>query len=125
MKVINIKDIKGTNREIFCPNGGFISNRFLLKSDNVGYSMSLTIIPKGDWQYWHYKNHFETCYCIKGRGVLIDLTNHKSHAIYPGIIYIANDNKPHKFKAIEDIELICVFNPPLQGVEVHNHDGSY
>ena len=34
-------------------------------------------------------------------------------------------NDAHYFEAFEEVTLICVFNPPLTGKEVHQEDGSY
>lgn len=125
MKVINVDDIKGTDREVHCPFGGFVSNRILLESDKMGYTLTKTEVPKGDWQHWHYKNHLETCYCIQGKGILYNKKTKESFNISPGIVYALDKNDHHKFKAIEDVVLICVFNPPLEGHEVHRYDGSY
>ena len=125
MKIVNVKDLAGTERQVFCPKGGFISNRVLLESDGMGYSMTKTEIPKGEWQHWHYKNHLETCYCIKGKGYLENLENGDRFEISPDIVYVLDKHDNHKFKAEEDTVLICVFNPPLKGAEVHQPDGAY
>ena len=91
----------------------------------MGFSLTYTEIPAGDWEYWHYKNHLESCYCIKGKGVVHDVKNNKYHDIKPGMTYILDKNDAHRFKAIKDVILLCVFNPPLNGTEVHQDDGSY
>lgn len=125
MKVIRLNELLGTDREVKCPNGGFISNRLLLESDGMGYTMTKTIIPPKGPQHWHYKHHLESCYCIKGFGILTNLANGKSHMIRPDTLYVLDKNDDHTFEAIETTELICVFNPPLTGREVHQADGSY
>lgn len=125
MKVINVIDLFDTDREVDCPKGGFKSLRFLLESDGMGYTLTKTYIPKGPPQFWHYKNHLETCFCIKGVGILKNLTDGKEYEIRPGIAYALDKNDPHTFHALEDTQLICVFNPPLTGREVHREDGSY
>lgn len=125
MKVIRLNEIIGSERQVKCPNGGFISNRFLLESDGMGYSITKTIVPRGEPQHWHYKHHFESCYCIKGKGILTSLETGKSFIIQPDVVYVLDKNDDHTFEAIETTELICVFNPPLRGREVHQEDGSY
>jgi len=125
MKVVRNIDIEGTERQVSCPNGGFVSSRLVVASDNAGYSMTRTIIPPGEKQHWHYKNHIETCYCISGNGILTDAATGKEHAIGAGTTYILDNNDDHYFQAIEEVELICVFNPPLVGGELHSPDGSY
>lgn len=125
MKVINVADIAGTEREVSCPNGGFVSNRVLLESDNMGYTMTKTVIPVNGRQFWHYKKHLESCYCIAGRGILTNKITGEEFEIKPDVVYVLDNNDPHYFEAIEEVVLICVFNPPLTGKEVHSEDGSY
>jgi L-ectoine synthase len=125
MKVIKVNSLYQTEREVDCPKGGFKSLRVLLEQDGMGYTVTKTIIPKGEPQFWHYKNHYETCFCIAGRGVLTNLANNTQYTIEPDSVYVLDRNDPHTFQAIEDTVLICVFNPPLKGREVHKSDGSY
>lgn len=125
MKIVKIKDLQNTDRQVECPNGGFTSMRVLLESDNMGYSVTKTLIPKNEPQLWHYKNHLETCYCIKGKGILTNLETLEIFEITPDTTYVLDLNDRHTFEALEDTELICVFNPPLTGKEVHGSDGSY
>ena len=125
MKIINVADIKNTEREVKCPKGGFISNRLLLESDNMGYTMTKTVIPPNGKQFWHYKNHLESCYCIAGKGILTNKKTGEEFEIVPDVVYVLDHNDPHYFEAIEEVVLICVFNPPLKGAEVHSDDGSY
>jgi ParB-like chromosome segregation protein Spo0J len=124
MKVINTKDLS-SDRVVKCPRGGFISNRILLLSDNMGYSMTKTVIEPNGPQFWHYKNHLESCYCVSGKGVLKNKTTGEEFEITPDVTYVLDKNDPHEFTAIETVTLICVFNPPLVGRETHREDGSY
>jgi len=124
MKVIQIDELKDTKREVKFPCG-MISNRILLKKDAMGYTLTRTDIPKGNWRHWHYKNHLETCYCISGKALLHDIKTGIIYNINPGYIYVLNQNDNHKFKALENTVLICIFTPPLTGEEIHNSNGSY
>lgn len=125
MKIIHLAEIQGTDREVKCPKGDFVSNRFLLESDGMGYSVTKTIIPQGTKAIWHYKNHLESCYCVKGLGAIRKEGEDLFHKILPDSIYVLDKNDRHEFIAIEETHLICVFNPPLKGKEVHKEDGSY
>lgn len=122
MKVRSI-DTLDNNRIV--EGKGFTSFRFLLKKDKMGFGVHKTVIPKGGPYLWHYKNHLEACYCICGEGELINLDTNIRYKIRPDTIYILDKNDRHTFEAITDVELISVFNPPLNGFEVHKNDGSY
>lgn len=124
MKIVKISNLPD-ERIVKCPKGGFVSNRILLKSDGMGYSITKTIIPVNGAQHWHYKNHLESCFCISGKGVLTDLKTGEKHDIYADTTYVLDKHDDHIFEAIEETVLICVFNPPLAGKEIHLEDGSY
>lgn len=125
MKIVKISDIKNTEREVKCPNGGFTSNRILLESDGMGYSMTKTVIPPKGKQHWHYTNHLESCYCVSGKGTITNIETGEEFLIEPDTTYVLDNHDDHYFEAHEEVVLICVFNPPLTGREVHNEDGSY
>ena len=124
MKIINVKELQ-KDRVIECPNGGFTSNRILLDEDNMGYTMTKTVIPVNGKQFWHYKEHLESCYCVKGRGELTNKETGETFEISEDITYVLDKNDAHYFEAFEEVTLICIFNPPLTGKEVHQEDGSY
>lgn len=119
MKVIKTSDALQVQGE------GFTSHRILLASDNMGFSLHKTVIPKGDARHWHYKQHLEACYCISGEGVLTNLESGKKFTIKPDTTYVLDRHDNHTFQAITDVVLISVFNPPVSGTEIHGEDGSY
>lgn len=123
MQIIKTDDLKGTHRDV--KGEGFTSLRILLKSDNMGFSLHKTIIPKGEPQHWHYKYHLEACYCISGMGILTNLDSGEKHVIKPDIIYVLDHYDNHMFQAKQDTVLISIFNPPVKGTEIHKEDGSY
>jgi L-ectoine synthase len=123
MKVSRIKDLEGTDRDVI--GKGFRSIRPVLMQDNMGFSVHKTIIPKGNEENWHYKHHLESCYCIKGFGILKNLETGEVFNIEPDTIYSLDNHDNHTFQAIEDTVLISVFNPPVTGKETHQEDGSY
>jgi L-ectoine synthase len=125
MKVIRPREIHGTEREVHCPKGGFVSFRYLLERDGMGFGLHETRIPKGDRQFWHYKHHREACYCVSGEGFLRNEQTGEQFAIYPGVCYVLDNYDDHSFMAVSNVVLISVFNPPVTGTEVHAADGSY
>lgn len=40
-------------------------------------------------------------------------------------MYALDKHDPHLFEAYEEVILICIFNPPLKGGEVHDKNGNY
>jgi len=124
MKVIRTSELPA-ERVVQCPRGGFTSHRILLDEDRMGYTMTKTVIPVGQPQRWHYKQHLESCYCVSGKGLLVNEATGEYWAIAPDTTYVLDNHDAHTFEALEDTVLICVFNPPLTGREVHQEDGSY
>ena len=125
MIVRNLKDARENGRQIVDPDGNWDSTRLLLKEDGMGYSFHITTIYKeADFQM-HYQNHYESVYCISGRGEVETLADGKKYAIEPGTIYNLNKHDKHILRAFEEMTMACVFNPPLNGKEVHNAEGAY
>lgn len=121
MKITNMQ----TALPVACPDGGFVSYRYLLAKDGMGFSLHKTVIPKGEQRHWHYTNHLEACFCVSGKGLLTDLETGLVHKIEPDTCYALDNHDDHLFQALEDTVLISVFNPPVTGTEVHREDGSY
>lgn len=104
---------------------GWESNRLLLKSDKAGFSFHITRIVKGAELNLHYQHHIESVYCIRGTGEIVDIAAGETHAIAPGTLYVLDLHDKHILRAFDELELACVFNPPLMGREVHNAEGAY
>ncbi len=126
MIVRKMDDIIGTNHEVHAPNGNWVSRRILLKEDNMGFSFHETMIYKGTETRIWYKNHLEAVFCVEGEGELETIPEGKVYSIKPGTLYALDKHDQHYLRAHEsDLRLLCVFNPPLVGDEVHDCDGSY
>jgi len=100
--------------------GNGVSRRFLLEADGMGYSMTDTIVNKGTKSLLEYENHLEACYCISGKGSVIEMDG-TEHEILPGTIYALDKHDSHYLLASpdEDLRLVCTFTPPLKGDEAH------
>ncbi|OZB15304.1 MAG: L-ectoine synthase [Rhodobacterales bacterium 34-62-10] len=101
------------------------SVRLLLADDGMGFSFHITTIEGGSEHTFHYKNHYESVYCIAGEGSIEDLATGERHHIQPGVMYALNLNDKHTLRAQSELVLACCFNPPVTGTEVHRADGSY
>lgn len=127
MKVIRGDDLDAMNRVTeYSAGAGFLSHRFLLQEDGMGYTVTRTVVPPAGPQRWHYPKHLEACYCVAGEGILVDLATGEQHKILPDTLYALDKNDRHTFEAIDaPVTLICVFTPALRGDESHKDGHSY
>lgn len=123
MIVRHLKDTYGTDREVHSEN--WISRRLLLADDKMGFSMHETLIKAGTSTEMHYMNHLEAVYCIAGRGEIKTLADGKVYPIEEGTIYALDQHDHHVLTGFEDMRMVCVFNPPVTGREVHDEHGAY
>ncbi|MET9621874.1 ectoine synthase [Streptomyces sp. NPDC006464] len=105
--------------------GNGVSRRFLVQDDGLGYSVTDTVVRAGTKSFLEYTRHLESCYCISGSGEVVD-TAGNSHRIEPGTLYALNEHDAHWLIADpdEDLRLVCVFSPALQGDERHSLDAA-
>ncbi len=123
MIVRTLKDVREEGNEVH--SDGWISRRYLLKKDGMGFSFHETIIKEGaELEMW-YKNHLEAVFCVKGKGTITDLKAGKTYIIEPGTMYALNENDKHILRGVTEMTVICAFNPPVTGQETHQPDGSY
>jgi L-ectoine synthase len=103
--------------------GNGLSRRFLLDADGMGYTLTDTTVRAGTKSRLEYRNHLESCYCISGRGEVVEVGG-ASHPLEPGTMYALDQRDPHYLIAGpgEDLRLLCVFTPALHGDEQHNLD---
>lgn len=101
------------------------SKRLLVKSDNVGFSLHDTTIKAGTETGIWYKNHVEAVYCIQGEGEIEVLESGEIYPITSGTLYVLNGHEKHLLRGTTEMRMICVFNPPTSGREVHDTEGTY
>lgn len=123
MIVRTLEEARRSPRRVVTRN--WESTRLLLKSDGMGYSFHITTMYAGTETRMCYRNHLETVYCIRGKGEIESVADGKRFPIEPGTIYILDQHDEHVLRAHEELTLACVFNPPLNGKEVHDETGAY
>jgi len=123
MIVRNLDDIIGTENDVGA--GTWRSRRLLLKKDGMGFSLHDTIIRAGTETTIWYKNHVEAVYCIEGEGELEVAADGIVYPLKAGTMYALNNHEKHYLRGKTDLRMICVFNPPCTGREIHDEDGSY
>lgn len=125
MIVRTTNEITGTEREVADPKGNWVSKRIVLGGDGVGFSFHETTIKAGSVNNFHYANHIEAVWLTKGEGTLTDLDNDVVYELAPGSMYLLNGHERHRVEPRTEMVMLCVFNPPVTGREVHDENGVY
>ena len=123
MIVRDFNELKKTDRAV--SDAQWTSTRMLLADDGMGFSFHITELQAGSEHTFEYKHHFESVYCMAGKGSITDLATGETHQIKPGVMYALNLHDRHILRAEEKLVMACCFNPPVTGKEVHREDGSY
>jgi L-ectoine synthase len=125
MIVKQIEDLDNTEDHVDTQN--WESRRFLLKKDGMGFSMHETVIKAGTETHMWYQNHLEAVYCIEGAGEIETVADGKVYPIKVGTLYALNEHDEHYLRANKGtlMRMVCVFNPPVTGREVHDENGVY
>jgi L-ectoine synthase len=123
MIVKRLEDIAGTEKEVDA--GNWTSRRFLLRKDGMGFSMHDTLIRAGTETFIWYAHHLEAVYCVEGEGEVELVESGEVFPIRAGTLYALDGHEKHLLRGRTDMRMVCVFNPPLTGKEVHDTDGVY
>ncbi|MGG1876137.1 ectoine synthase [Paenibacillus cisolokensis] len=122
MIVKHLEDIVHTKDDIDTETWN--SRRLLLEKDGMGFSLHDTLIKAGTETLIWYQNHVEAVYCIEGEGE-IEVVGGETYHIRPGMMYALDGHEKHYLRARSQMRMVCVFNPPLTGAEVHDEHGTY
>lgn len=123
MIIRKLEKVQEDGQLVDTPN--WFSRRLLLKKDNMGFSLHDTVIREGTETHMWYQNHLEAVYCIEGEGSIEDLKSGEAHPIHAGTVYALDRHDKHILRAKTQMRMVCVFNPPLTGREVHDETGAY
>jgi L-ectoine synthase len=123
MIVRTTAEITGTARDVAAE--GWRSKRIVLGGDGVGFSFHETTIQAGTVHEFHYQNHVEAVWLVEGEGTLTDLDNGVVYELGPGSMYLLDGHERHRVETRTQMRMLCVFNPPVTGQEVHDENGVY
>ncbi|MFC9897933.1 ectoine synthase [Nocardia sp. NPDC127579] len=123
MIVRSTAEITGTDRDV--ADEGWRSKRIVLGGDGVGFSFHETTIEANTTHVFHYQNHVEAVWLIEGEGTLTDLDNNVTYPLGPGSMYLLDGHEKHRLVTRTRMRMMCVFNPPVTGQEVHDENGVY
>ncbi|TDQ53280.1 ectoine synthase [Actinorugispora endophytica] len=118
MLVRSLADVAGSKFDVDWGNG--TSVRLLTAADAMGFTVCHTVVRAGTSSYLQYRAHREACFCVSGAGTIED-DQGVEHRITPGVLYALDEGDRHHLRAEpgEDLVLLSVFNPPLEGTERH------
>lgn len=125
MIVRTTDEITDTDRDITSEDGNWRSKRIVLAGDGVGFSFHETTIRAGSVNEFHYANHIEAVWLVEGDGILTDLDSGEVHQLRPGTMYLLDGHERHRVEPVTQMRMLCVFNPPVTGREVHDENGVY
>lgn len=123
MIVRRVQDLDNTDRDVKTET--WQSRRLLLAGDGQRFSMHDTVIFAGTSTDMWYQNHVEAVYCIEGSGELVDRETGETHVLAPGTLYLLDGHERHTVIAHTQLRMVCVFDPPVTGQEVHDESGAY
>jgi L-ectoine synthase len=123
MIVRRLDDVAGTPRDVRAAT--WRSKRLLVADDGVAFSFHETVIDARSETTMWYRHHVEAVYCIQGRGRLVDLATDTTYELAPGTLYVLDGHERHRLEADTEMRMLCVFDPPVQGHEVHDETGAY
>ncbi|GAA3751888.1 ectoine synthase [Salinactinospora qingdaonensis] len=123
MIVRSLDEIDGTDADVKTDN--WRSRRIVLARDGVGFSFHETVLYAGTETSMWYANHVELVHCIEGEAEITNDETGETHHITPGTLYLLDGHEHHTVRAKTDFRVLCVFNPPVTGREVHDENGVY
>jgi L-ectoine synthase len=123
MIVRTTAEITGTDRDVADAN--WRSKRIILAGDGVGFSFHETTINASSVSEFHYQHHVEAVWVTEGTGTLTNLETGEKHSLAPGTMYLLDGHERHRVTTESQMRMLCVFNPPVTGQEVHDETGAY
>lgn len=123
MIIRSLDELDGTECDV--EHHTWRSRRLLLARDGVGFSLHETVMYAGTSTPMWYANHIEAVYCIDGEAEVVNDETGERHTIVPGTMYLLNGHEHHTVNVKKDFRVLCVFNPPCTGREVHDETGAY
>ncbi|QVQ50699.1 ectoine synthase [Spiractinospora alimapuensis] len=123
MIVRSLDEVDGTDRDV--QSETWRSRRVILAKEGVGFSFHETVLYAGTETTMWYANHIELVHCVEGEAELTNEETGEVHHIVPGTLYLLNGHERHTVRPKSDFRVLCVFNPPVTGREVHDENGVY
>lgn len=117
------EEITGTHRDVAAKQ--WRSKRIVLADDRVGFSFHETTINANSVSEFHYRHHVEAVWVVEGTGTLTNRETGEEFTLRPGTMYLLDGHERHRVTTDTQMRMLCVFNPPVTGQEVHDENGAY
>lgn len=124
MMVMHVDELRAAGREKVVAGGSAQSIRALTQKDQLGFSLSDVRLDAGNRSELWYKHHWEANIVLDGQGTVTDLNTDESWSLAPETIYVVGPDDRHSIESETDLHLLSLFNPPLQGDEQHDEEGT-
>jgi L-ectoine synthase len=124
MMVMHVDELREAGREKVVAGGSARSIRALIQKDQLGFSLSDVRLDAGNRSELWYKHHWEVNIVLDGQGTVTDLSTDESWPLAPETIYVVGPDDRHRVESDTDLHLLSLFNPPLQGDEQHDKEGT-
>ncbi len=118
-----VESLKGTDRDVQA--NGYTSMRFLLKEDNMGFTVTEAFGEAGFSEEVEYVDNLEAVYVIEGTGTIELLDTGEIFKIAPGVFYAFDKHERHRYHLETEVRAIAIMNPPLVGGEILDETGKY
>ena len=97
----------------------------MLARDGVGFSLHDTILTPAPRPRWVRATTSRRCTASRGRARSGPRRPATTTPSRPGTMYVLDGHERHRLTAETDLRMVCVFNPPVTGEEVHDENGAY
>jgi L-ectoine synthase len=124
MVVMHVNELRAAGREKVIAGGSARSIRALTQKDQLGFTLCDVRLDAGNRSELWYKHHWEANIVLDGQGTVTDLGTDESWPLAPEAVYVVGPDDRHSVESETDLHLLSLFNPPLQGDEQHDEEGT-
>jgi quercetin dioxygenase-like cupin family protein len=122
--VMQLDELRAAGHEKVVAGGNVRSIRALTQEDQLGFTLCDVRLDAGNRSELWYKHHWEANIVLDGQGTVTDLSTDESWPLAPEAVYVVGPDDRHSVESETDLHLLSLFNPPLQGDEQHDEEGT-
>lgn len=124
MIVMQLDELRAAGHEKVVAGGSARSIRALTHKDQLGFTLCDVRLDVGNRSELWYKHHWEANIVLDGQGTVTDLSTDESWSLAPETVYVVGPDDRHSLESETDLHLLSLFNPPLEGDEQHDVEGT-